>query len=133
MKSAESSSDMEANTTLEKVLISTSDTHVRWFKHLIGLGALEAKIWVASSAQLLALMCGVVFLIVTSWLLIIATAAVIAWSLGYSLVSILSIATVTTLSSAIGLTFLVRRTINKMEFGKILNAMIPTEPENKEA
>ncbi|MGN5359371.1 hypothetical protein ACTGNP_22495, partial [Escherichia coli] len=45
------------------------DTHKSWLKSVLGLGALEAKLWVASSAQLLALMCGVIFLLLTTWLL----------------------------------------------------------------
>lgn len=103
--------------------------HQRWLKSVLGLGALEAKLWVASSAQLLALMCGVVFLILTTWLLIIATGAAVAWSYGFSLVGILITATLTTFISAVVLLYLVKRTLHGMNFTRTLDAIIPTDEE----
>ncbi|MFC3024401.1 hypothetical protein ACFODT_11255 [Vibrio zhugei] len=104
-------------------------SHKRWFKSVLGLGALEAKLWVASSAQLLALMCGVIFLLLTTWLLIIATTAVVAWSYGFSLIGIFLSATLVTLLSAIVLMYLVKRTLNNMNFSRTLDAIIPVEEE----
>ena len=103
--------------------------HQRWLKSVLGLGALEAKLWVASSAQLLALMCGVVFLILTTWLLIIATGAAVAWSYGFSLVGILITATLMTFISAVVLLYLVKRTLHGMNFTRTLDAIIPTDEE----
>ncbi|SBS38765.1 hypothetical protein MSP8887_03479 [Marinomonas spartinae] len=103
--------------------------HKHWFKSVLGLGALEAKLWVASSAQLLALMCGVIFLLLTTWLLIIATSAVIAWSYGFSLVGILATATLVTFVSAMVLLYLVRRTLKNMSFMRTLDAIIPSQEE----
>ncbi|SBS37583.1 hypothetical protein MSP8886_04186 [Marinomonas spartinae] len=103
--------------------------HKHWFKSVLGLGALEAKLWVASGAQLLALMCGVIFLLLTTWLLIIATSAVIAWSYGFSLVGILATATLVTFVSAMVLLYLVRRTLKNMGFTRTLDAIIPSQEE----
>ena len=103
--------------------------HQRWLKSVLGLGALEAKLWAVSSAQLLALMCGVVFLILTTWLLIIATGAAVAWSYGFSLVGILITATLTTFISAVVLLYLVKRTLHGMNFTRTLDAIIPTDEE----
>lgn len=104
-------------------------THQRWLKSVLGLGALEAKLWVASSAQLLALMCGVVFLILTTWLLIIATGAAVAWSYGFSLVGILITSTLMTFISAVVLLYLVKRTLEGMNFTRTLDAIIPRDEE----
>lgn len=103
--------------------------HQRWLKSVLGLGALEAKLWVVSSAQLLALMCGVVFLILTTWLLIITTGAAVAWSYGFSLVGILITATLMTFISAVVLLYLVKRTLHGMNFTRTLDAIIPTDEE----
>lgn len=103
--------------------------HQSWLKSVLGLGALEAKLWALSSAQLLALMCGVVFLILTTWLLIIATGAAVAWSYGFSLVGILITATLTTFISAVVLLYLVKRTLHGMNFTRTLDAIIPTDEE----
>ena len=103
--------------------------HQRWLKSVLGLGALEAKLWVVSSAQLLALMCGVVFLILTTWLLIITTGAAVAWSYGFSLVGILITATLMTCISAVVLLYLVKRTLHGMNFTRTLDAIIPTDEE----
>lgn len=104
-----------------------SSSHKRWLKSVLGLSALEAKIWVASSAQLLALMCGVVFLLVTSWLLMIASGAVIAWHFGFPLIGIFISALIVTLLSAIALLWLVMRTLRHMDFTRTLDAIIPTD------
>lgn len=103
--------------------------HQRWLKSVLGLGALEAKLWAVSSAQLLALMCGVVFLILTTWLLIITTGAAVAWSYGFSLVGILITATSMTFISAVVLLYLVKRTLHGMNFTRTLDAIIPTDEE----
>ncbi|SJL83787.1 hypothetical protein [Vibrio palustris] len=104
-------------------------SHKQWFKSVLGLGALEAKLWVASSAQLLALMCGVIFLLLTTWLLIIATSAVIAWSYGLPLIGIFLTATLVTFLSAIVLLYFVKRTLNNMNFSRTLDTIIPAEEE----
>ncbi|MGO2354378.1 MAG: hypothetical protein ACTH58_06550 [Marinomonas foliarum] len=104
-------------------------THKSWLKSVLGLGALEAKLWVTSSAQLLALMCGVIFLLLTTWLLIIASSAAIAWSYGFSLVGILLTATLVTFLSSIVLLYLVKQTLKSMDFTRTFDAIIPTEDE----
>jgi len=103
--------------------------HQRWLKSVLGLGALEAKLWVASSAQLLALMCGVVFLILTTWLPIITPGAAVAWSYGFSLVGIFITSTLRTFISAVVLLYLVKRTLHGMNFTRTLDAIIPTDEE----
>ncbi|GGN17681.1 MULTISPECIES: hypothetical protein [Marinomonas] len=110
-------------------LDAVAEAHKSWLKSVLGLGALEAKLWVASSAQLLALMCGVVFLILTTWLLIIATGAAVAWSYGFSLVGILLTATLITFISAVVLLYLVKRTLEGMNFTRTLDAIIPTDED----
>lgn len=104
-------------------------SHKRWLKSVLGLGALEAKLWVASSAQLLALMCGVIFLLLTTWLLIIATGAAVAWSYGFPLVGILLTATVVIFLSSLVLLYLVKRTLKSMDFTRTLDAIIPTDED----
>lgn len=104
-------------------------THKSWLKSVLGLGALEAKLWVTSSAQLLALMCGVIFLLLTTWLLIIASSAAVAWSYGFSLVGILLTATLVTFLSSIVLLYLVKQTLKSMDFTRTFDAIIPTEDE----
>ena len=105
------------------------NTHKSWLKSVLGLGALEAKLWVASSAQLLALMCGAIFLLLTTWLLLIATIAVVAWSYGFSLVGILFTATLATFFSSFALLYLVKRTLKNMNFARTLDAVIPTDED----
>ncbi|MGO2236627.1 hypothetical protein B6N13_14775 [Marinomonas sp. UCMA 3892] len=105
------------------------NTHKSWLKSVLGLGALEAKMWVASSAQLLALMCGVIFLLLTTWLLIIASIAAVAWSYGFSLVAILLTATLVTFLSSLVLLYLVKRTLKSMNFARTLDAVIPTDED----
>lgn len=105
------------------------DTHKSWLKSVLGLGALEAKLWVTSSAQLLALMCGVIFLLLTTWLLIIASSAAIAWSYGFSLAGILLTATLVTFLSSIVLLYFVKRTLKSMDFTRTLDAIIPTDED----
>ncbi|PYF84007.1 hypothetical protein DFP75_10126 [Marinomonas alcarazii] len=105
------------------------DTHKSWLKSVLGLGALEAKLWVTSSAQLLALMCGVIFLLLTTWLLIIASIAAVAWSYGFSLVGILLTATFVTFLSSIVLLYLVKKTLKSMDFTRTFDAIIPTDDE----
>lgn len=107
-----------------------TQSHKRWLKSLFGLGALEAKIWMASGAQLVALMCGVVFLLVTSWLLLIALIATAAWFAGWSLLAIFGCALLTTLVSALALVCLIRRTLQRMDLTRTLDAMIPTDSED---
>lgn len=110
-------------------------THKQWLKSVLGLGALEAKIWVTSSAQLLALVGGIVFLLITAWLLLIASAAALAWSYGFSLVGILLMATLVTLLSAAGLIYVARITLKQMNFTRTLDALIPSNqdtPENEQ-
>ncbi len=106
-----------------------SNTHQRWLKSVIGLGALEAKIWVASGAQLLALMCGFVFLLVTCWLLIIATGAVFAWQSGISLIAIFLSAIGLTVVGILVLIWQVKRTLKHMNFTRTLDAAIPTDDD----
>jgi hypothetical protein len=105
------------------------DSHKNWLKSVLGLGALEAKLWVTSSAQLLALICGVIFLLLTTWLLIIASSAAIAWSYGFSLVGILLTATLVTFLSSVILLYFVKQTLKSMDFTRTLDAIIPTEEE----
>lgn len=107
-----------------------TQSHKRWLKSIFGLAALETKIWVASSAQLVALMCGVVFLLVTSWLLLIALIATAAWYAGWSLIAILTCALVTTLVSSVALVYLIRRTLQRMDLTRTLDAIIPTGSED---
>ncbi|MGB3385796.1 MAG: hypothetical protein WBA64_14155 [Marinomonas sp.] len=108
-------------------------THKQWLKSVFGLGALEAKIWVTSSAQLLALIGGIVFLLITAWLLLIASAAALAWSYGFSLVGILLAATGMTLLSAAGLLYVARITLKNMDFTRTLDALIPTNQPASES
>lgn len=115
----------DETSAFDEVILS----HKSWLKSVLGLGALEAKMWVTSSAQLLALMCGVIFLLLTTWLLLIATAAAIAWSYGFSLVGILLSATLVTFASAAVLLYLVGITLKNMNFTRTLDAIIPTEEE----
>ncbi|MBJ7552193.1 hypothetical protein [Marinomonas ostreistagni] len=105
-------------------------SHKKWLKSILGLSALEAKIWMASGAQLIALMCGVVFLLVTSWLLLIALLATAAWYAGWSLLGILATALVATLISSFGLVLLIRRTLKRMDLTRTLDAIIPTDSED---
>ncbi|REG82194.1 hypothetical protein [Marinomonas pollencensis] len=107
-------------------------SHKKWLKSVLGLGALEAKIWVTSSAQLLALIGGIVFLLITAWLLLIASAAALAWSYGFSLVSILLMATLVTLLSAAGLMYVARNTLKQMNFTRTLDALIPNDQDSSE-
>ena len=125
----ESSTGSTSNKDDDVSVTQLSNTHRRWLKSVVGLGALEAKIWVASGAQLLALMCGVVFLVVTCWLLIIATGAVIAWQSGISLVVIFLSAIALTILGIIGLVWQVKRTLKHMNFTRTLDAAIPTDDE----
>ncbi|ETI58245.1 hypothetical protein [Marinomonas profundimaris] len=124
-------SDSQSNADSPPDEVSTFDevivSHKRWLKSVFSLGALEAKMWVTSSAQLLALMCGVIFLLLTTWLLLIATGAAIAWSYGFSLVGIFISATLVTLVSAFVLLYLVKNTLKSMDFTRTLDAIIPTE------
>ncbi|MCW4629524.1 MULTISPECIES: hypothetical protein [Marinomonas] len=110
-------------------LDAVAEAHTSWLKSVLGLGALEAKLWVASSAQLLALMCGVIFLLLTTWLLIIASSAALAWSYGFSLVGILLTATLVTFLSSLVLLYLVKRTLKNMDFTRTLDAIIPTDED----
>ena len=107
-----------------------TNSHKKWLKSILGLGALEAKIWIASSAQLVALMCGVVFLLVTSWLLLIALLATVAWYAGWSLLGIIATAFITTLLSSFGLVYLIRRTLQRMDLTRTLDAIIATDRED---
>ena len=115
----------DGTSAFDDVIVS----HKSWLKSVLGLGALEAKMWVTSSAQLLALMCGVIFLLLTTWLLLIASGAAVAWSYGFSLVGILLSATLVTFVSAVVLLYLVRSTLKNMNFTRTLDAIIPTEEE----
>ena len=116
----------EAVVTADQLTMS----HKKWLKSILGLGALEAKIWMASGAQLIALMCGVVFLLVTSWLLLIALLATAAWYAGWSLIGILATALVATLISSFGLVLLIRKTLKRMDLTRTLDAIIPTDNED---
>ena len=111
METPQHSDSSQKKSDLDDVI----DTHKSWLKSVLGLGALEAKLWVTSSAQLLALMCGVIFLLLTTWLLIIASSAAIAWSYGFSLAGILLTATLVTFLSSIVLLYFVKRTLKSME------------------
>jgi len=125
-------SDSQSDSSLKDEISAFDEvivSHKSWLKSVLGLGALEAKMWVTSSAQLLALMCGVIFLLLTTWLLLIATGAAIAWSYGFSLVGILLSATLVTFFSAFVLLYLIRRTLKNMDFTRTLDAIIPTEEE----
>ncbi|WP_137169324.1 hypothetical protein [Marinomonas sp. FW-1] len=126
----ETSQHSEAESQQEKSdFDEVIDTHKSWLKSVLGLGALEAKLWVTSSAQLLALMCGVIFLLLTTWLLIIASIAALAWSYGFSLVGILLTATFVTFLSSIVLLYLVKKTLKSMDFTRTFDAIIPTDDE----
>ena len=116
----------EAAVTADQLTLS----HKKWLKSILGLSALEAKIWMASGAQLIALMCGVVFLLVTSWLLLIALLATAAWYAGWSLLGILATALIATLISSFGLVLLIRRTLKRMDLTRTLDAIIPTDSED---
>jgi hypothetical protein len=125
-------SDPQANENPKDEMSAFDDvviSHKSWLKSVLGLGALEAKMWVTSSAQLLALMCGVIFLLLTTWLLLIASISVVAWSYGFSLVGILLTVTVVTFLSSIVLLYLMKRTLKSMDFLRTLDAIIPTEEE----
>ncbi|ETX10815.1 hypothetical protein MUS1_12625 [Marinomonas ushuaiensis DSM 15871] len=104
-------------------------SHKHWLKSVLGLGALEAKMWVTSSAQLLALMCGVIFLLLTTWLLVIALVSVLAWSYGFSLLGILFSATLITFLSALIMLYFVKNTLKRMDFTRTLDAIISAEEE----
>ena len=126
MSQASSEQATEQAISFEQV----TQTHKLWFKRVLGLGALEAKIWVASGAQLVALMCGAAVLLVTAWLLLIAAVAVIAWQAGFSLPLTLFVGAVITLGSAYGLMVLVKRTLKSMNFTRTLDALIPSDEED---
>ncbi len=116
----------QGSITFEQV----TKAHKLWFKRLVGLGAIEAKIWVASSAQLVALMCAVAVLLVTTWLMLIAAVAAVAWSYGFSLMAILSVGALVSLISAVVLLSLVNRTLSAMNFTRTLDALIPSDDES---
>lgn len=106
-----------------------SNSHKKWLKSLLGLSAIEAKIWMASGAQLVALVTGVVFLLVTSWLLFIALAATAAYYAGLPLIGILAVALIVTLLSSLVLVWLIKRTLKRMDLTRTLDAIIPTEDD----
>ncbi|WP_067223689.1 hypothetical protein [Marinomonas gallaica] len=105
-------------------------SHKKWLKSIIGLGALEAKIWMTSGAQLVALLSGAVFLLVTSWLLLIALIATAAWYAGLHLLGILFTAFVVTLLGAFFLVYLIKRTLKRLDLTRTLDAIIPTDSED---
>lgn len=105
-------------------------SHKKWLKSIIGLGALEAKIWMTSGAQLVALLSGAVFLLVTSWLLLIALIATAAWYAGLPLLGILFTAFIVTLLGAFFLVYLIKRTLQRLDLTRTLDAIIPTDSED---
>ncbi|WP_417507640.1 hypothetical protein [Marinomonas gallaica] len=105
-------------------------SHKKWLKSIIGLGALEAKIWMTSGAQLVALLSGAVFLLVTSWLLLIALIATAAWYAGLPLLGILFTAFIVTLLGAFFLVYLIKRTLQRLDLTRTLDAIIPTDNED---
>ncbi|MCO4786832.1 MAG: hypothetical protein KC467_13015 [Marinomonas atlantica] len=105
-------------------------SHKKWLKSIIGLGALEAKIWMTSGAQLVALLSGAVFLLVTSWLLLIALIAIAAWYAGLPLLGILFTAFIVTLLGALVLAYLIKRTLQRLDLTRTLDAIIPTDSED---
>jgi uncharacterized protein YacL len=122
----------ENNPTGESINLNTvTRLHKRWLKEVFGLAALEAKISIVSSAQLLALMCGIVFLLVTAWLLILTAIGVVAWSYGAPLLSIIIGALLFTMISTFGLMLWVRNILKKMNFTRTLDAIIPDEDEDQ--
>ena len=120
-----------ANSSEEEIdLAQLSNSHRKWLKSMLGLSAIEAKIWMASGAQLVALVTGVVFLLVTSWLLFIALAATAAFYAGLPLIGILAIALVVTLLSSAGLVYLIKLTLKRMDITRTLDAIIPTDEDD---
>ncbi|WP_067101695.1 hypothetical protein [Marinomonas atlantica] len=105
-------------------------SHKKWLKSIIGLGALEAKIWMTSGAQLVALLSGAVFLLVTSWLLLIALIATAAWYAGLPLLGIVFTAFIVTLLGAFFLVYLIKRTLQRLDLTRTLDAIIPTDNED---
>ncbi|SBT16879.1 hypothetical protein MGA5115_00965 [Marinomonas gallaica] len=105
-------------------------SHKKWLKSIIGLGALEAKIWMTSGAQLVALLSGAVFLLVTSWLLLIALIATAAWYAGLPLLGIVFTAFIVTLLGAFFLVYLIKRTLQRLDLTRTLDAIIPTDSED---
>ncbi|MDC0611196.1 hypothetical protein OAP63_10690 [Vibrio sp.] len=102
-------------------------THQVWLKQVLGLAALEAKIWAASGAQLIALICGVVFLSITAWLLLITLAAVAAWHYGFSLIAIVTTAFGLVVISTVLMMLWVRKTLKAMDINKLLDTVIPDD------
>ncbi|MBM6552086.1 hypothetical protein [Marinomonas ostreistagni] len=111
-------------------LAQLTNSHRKWLKTMLGLSAIEAKIWMASGAQLVAFVTGVVFLLVTSWLLLIAVAATAAYAAGFPLLGILIVALLLTLLSSLGLVYLIKRTLKRMDITRTLDAIIPTDEED---
>lgn len=134
MTQQEATSEAENDATPPKEeevdLAQLSNSHRKWLKSILGLSAVEAKIWMASGAQLVAYVTGVVFLLVTSWLLFIALAATAAYYAGFPLLGILLVALMLTLLSAAGLVYLIKRTLKRMDITRTLDAIIPTDEED---
>lgn len=134
MNQQENQTTRQENTpsTDEEVTVDQLATsHKKWLKSIIGLGALEAKIWMMSGAQLIALLSGAVFLLVTSWLLLIALIATAAWYAGLPLLGILFTAFIVTLLGALVLAYLIKRTLQRLDLTRTLDAIIPTDSEDE--
>lgn len=108
---------------------SLFDAYRLWIRSVLGLGALEAKLWVVSGAQLLALTCGFIFLLITAWLLLLSFLGVIAWHAGIPVLGILLIEISLTLLSAYFLFQAMKRRAKNLDFTATLNAIIEDSEE----
>lgn len=99
-------------------------SHRQLFTKALQLGALEGKIWLASSAQLLALMCGVLLLLSSAWLVLLALVAVLLWQAGLPLVAVMLTTALLLVASAALLFIAIKRTLKRMDITRLLDALI---------
>ncbi len=119
----------ESTSTNEQPLTALWASHKRWLAKLLQLGALEGKIWLTSSAQLLALMCGMLMLLTSAWLLTLAMVAVLLWQAGLPLVAVMALMVLLLLLSAVLVYGVIRLTLQRMDISRSLELLLHNQED----
>lgn len=114
----------EPTSTQEQPLTALWSSHRRWLAKLLQLGALESKIWLTSSAQLLALMCGMLMLLTSAWLLTLAMVAVLLWQAGLPLVAVMALMVLLLLLSTAVIYGVIRRILQRMDISRSIELLL---------
>jgi len=122
--------DMEPSTG-EGSLSGVANAYVDWAVEVLSLAQLEAKLVVRSAMRMLAIVCSISILLVSAWILVIASLSVWIWQAGLPLPAVLLLTACAFAVSAFVLWRWFLRTSKHLSFANTLHQLTPNNVKSE--